>query len=145
MKMRHWVVAGLGMAAGVALVAASVQAADDETSYRFRLASNHVQGAAYIRCGTSGDWTRAAIGWSIDVTCGQPDVQTKIENGNAFSHTHNCSSRPVMRIEHKGLLRRVESQGEPDRRMPVVVARRPGEPSRTAAIRPRIRGRRAGT
>ena len=42
MKAKHWVVAGLCTAVGFALFAGNVQATDDETSYRFRLANQRI-------------------------------------------------------------------------------------------------------
>lgn len=76
--------------------------AGEQTVYKFRLVNKHVNKTPYIRCGSSGDWTRVGRGWSRDVTCSGALAQTKIGNGAAIDHTHNCSPQPVMRIEYSG-------------------------------------------
>ena len=75
---------------------------EEETEYKFRLANNHVNKTPYIRCGTSGDWSTAGRGWSKDITCSGSLAQTKLGDGATINHTHNCSPKPVMRIEYSG-------------------------------------------
>lgn len=102
MKTKHWVAAVVGMVIALALLAGNARAADDDTSYRYRLV-NDVNTATYIRCGSSGDWTTVAINDSTDVSCSQSTAQTKMEGGAEISHTHGCpSSQPVLRARYSG-------------------------------------------
>ncbi len=101
MKTKHWV-AGVGMMIAFALFAGNAQAADDGTSNRFKLVNN-VRETTSIRCGSSGVWTTVAVNDSTDVSCSQSTTQTKMGEGAAISHTHDCSSsRPLLRIRYYG-------------------------------------------
>ncbi|MDD9982784.1 MAG: hypothetical protein OXU81_15740 [Gammaproteobacteria bacterium] len=99
MKAKCWIAAA-GMAVALALFGGNAQATDDQTTYRFRVVNNFKK-AIYMRCGSSGDWTRVAIGWSRDMTCSQSTAQTKVGEGNAVDWNHDCSAdRPVKFIRY---------------------------------------------
>lgn len=101
MKAKHWIAAGLCIATGLALFAGDAQATDEESSYRFRLANLRITLSAYIRCESSDEWRRVPVGMSRDISCSEPDAETKVEGKVTNSHTHNCAPDPVMRIEYK--------------------------------------------
>ena len=102
MNTKHWVAAGVGMVLAFALLAGNVQAADDNTSYQFRVV-NHSNKATYIRCRSSDAWTTIAIGGTTNISCSQSTAETRMEGGAVNDNTNNCpSSRPVLRIKYSG-------------------------------------------
>lgn len=100
MKAKCWIAAAAGMMVALALFGGNAQATDDQTAYRFRLVNNFKK-SIHIRCGSSGDWTRVAIGWSRDITCSQSTAQARVGEGNAIEWIHDCpADKPVKRIRY---------------------------------------------
>ncbi|MXX98319.1 MAG: hypothetical protein F4051_11455 [Boseongicola sp. SB0670_bin_30] len=101
MKTKHWIAAGVGMLAALALYAGGAQATD-EPSYRFRLVNTYINKTTYIRCGWDGNWVTVPLNYSIDVHCSGKVAQTKLEGGAAVDRIHDCSpGRPVKRIQYR--------------------------------------------